>query len=196
MKLSNIFETYHSTQLNEEAVGYSVKVIKSNDTELLQKFCEFYNESGQLTWTLTPQRLLSKLGTKGVSAVLLYDDEVVGTIGLKSNNAMSDQYNAGEVGYIMVDENHRSLQAVMMIYKSIKKFFNRFDIVFATTNIQNRTINRLLEYTKDFEKVAEIRSTYSSNILYVWSYIDSKFGNEESKEAIKMAFGSHIRRIF
>ena len=177
-------------QLNE-AVSYRVVEIRRSDQEGLYDFCDFYNESDQLSWTLTPSRLLGKIGSTGRLYALQYDDKLVGTLGLKQADVTSDSF---EIGYIMIADAHRSLKNVMSLYKAAKKRIKSASLVYATTNRDNLTINKLMEFTRKFKKVALVRSTFSTNQLYLW--VSTQAGDiEENTKILLNDYGSHIIRI-
>ena len=58
--------------ITEDAVKGATEVseIEPSNKDLLSQFCDFYNESGQLSWQLNATRLLSKLGSQGKAYVL------------------------------------------------------------------------------------------------------------------------------
>lgn len=181
MKLESLFE----------AQSYSVRKITRSDREGLSDFVDFYNESDQLSWTLTPARLLSKIGSNGRLYALYFGDELVGTIGLKESTISPDSM---ELGYIMIAEQHRSLRNVMKLYNGIKKKLTKFDLVYATTNKDNRTINKLLEFSNKFKKVMLIRSNFSTNQLYVW--VSTVSGDvEENTKKLRDDYGSYVLRL-
>jgi hypothetical protein len=182
MKISNLFEQQ----------SYSVREISKSDIEGLEEFCVFYNASGELSWQLNPQRLKSKLGSKGRAYGLYFDDMLVGTIAIKQIGM--ENMIAGEAGYIMIDIEHRSLPNVMMLYKEILVAAKKFDIIFATTNIENRAINTLLKRTNKFEQILKIKSPFSANKLFVWSskISNHKYSPEERMAAIRTHFEDNI----
>ena len=173
--------------LMEESVQYEVRRIKATDNNELQKFADFYNESGQLTWKLNPQRLKSKLGSIGRLWGLYIEgtDQMVGTIGIKE---IEDEL--GEIGYLMIDPAHRSFPNLMSLYKSAFKYSRKFDSVYITTNIKNVVINKLLERTPKIEKMFKARSLFGggTNILYVWIVRTGR----ENRERVTQYFGENI----
>lgn len=144
----------------------SVSEIEHSNTELLSQFCDFYNESGQLSWQLNPTRLLSKLGSSGKAYALLSEGVVVGTIGLKEHSAGG--LDGAEIGYFMVDPEYRSFKAALSLFNATKEASREFDYVMSTTNVNNTTINRLSEHSKFMQLAFEAKSPFSSNRLNYW----------------------------
>ena len=175
-----------------EAARYFVKPVTRQNTEELLNFCEFYNESGQLSWTLTPKRLLAKIGSRGRLFGLYIGDRLVGTIGLKESDISA---NAFEIGYIMIDEDHRTLPNLLLLYKAMVRKLRTSELVYATTNKENTTINRLLDYSSKFEKVAQIRSNFSTNQLFVW--LSTEAGDfDTNKNSLLKDYGKYLIRMF
>lgn len=150
-----------------ESFQYEVRRMKITNIQDLQEFSDFYNTSGQLTWQLTPTRLKQKMGSKGRLWGLFIEgtDSLVGTIGLKE---IEDEL--GEIGYLMIHENHRSLKNVLLLYKAAFKYSRKFNTVYVTTNIKNKTINKLLDRFSKIDKMFKIRSPFGggANNLFVW----------------------------
>lgn len=175
------------TQLFEQAMQYDVRLIPLSDVDGLQAFADFYNESGQLTWQLTPSRLKQKVGSKGKLWGLYPQgsDEIVGTIGLKtiqSHNSDTPDVDLGEIGYVMVDSEHRSLQNVMKMFKVVLAKARKFDAVYITTNVKNKTINKLLDRTPKTDKILLVKSPFGGgqNKLVVYMVNTTKSPNRES----------------
>lgn len=177
-----------------EQATYTVHEIDKSDGDGLQAFCDFYNNSGQLSWQLTPSRLKGKLGSRGSAHGLYIDGELVGTVGLKQMDVSG--LIGAEIGYLMIDEKHRSLQNLMLLYKDILDQAKKFDTTFVTTNIKNKTINTLLKRSNKFEKALMIKSPYSNNRLFVWTtkISNRKYSEEERYVAIKSHFYENIIR--
>lgn len=176
--------------LSEETLQYEVKRIKNSDRDELQKFADFYNQSGQLSWTLTPQKIIQKLGSKGRiwGLYIKGTSDLVGTIGIKDLSV--GEQDMGEIGYVMVSPEHRSLQNLMMMFKEVIRYSRKFDDVFATTNTNNRPINVLLDRTGKADKILKIRSPYSRNLLFVWNINTSRSG--DNTQALVAHFKQHI----
>jgi hypothetical protein len=170
VKLNKFLGKEELELLNEEEVSYEMRKIKVSDNQGLQMFSDFYNESGQLSWRLTPQRLKSKMGSKGQLWGLFIKgtDEMVGSIGLKhiKEDASVD---LAEMGYLMLHPNHRSLPNLMTLAKKAIMKAKSFDAVYITTNVKNRTINKLMDRTPKADKILKIKSNYSNNLLWVYS---------------------------
>ena len=163
---------FNETIVVEQSEQYVVKKISTRDREALHTFADFYNSAGQLTWVLTPTRLLQKIGTKGRLWGLYTksNNELVGTIGLK-HLVDDSNHDLGEIGYTMVAEGHRSLPNVMKLFKAALVKAKTFDAVFITTNTKNRTMNKLLDRTPKTDKLFMVKSPYngSSNKLFVYA---------------------------
>jgi predicted acetyltransferase len=192
MKLNKLID---EVQLNEEAVDYEVRKIRVSDAAGLQEFSDFYNNSGELTWKLTPQRLKKKIGSKGKLWGLYVKEtgEMVGSIGLKHVNDGAT-VDIGEMGYAMLHPDHRSLPNLMTIFKQAIRKARAFDAVYVTTNTKNRTINKLLDRTPKLEKILKIKSQFSNNLLYV-HYVKNT-GNEQNEEIIRAYFKEHTLQEF
>ena len=183
MKIAHLFESNR----------YDVKEIKRNNIEALEDFSEFYNKSNQLSWTLNPQRLLSKIGSTGKLFGLYLDTELVGTIGLKQDDVSDDAF---EIGYIMIDADHRTGQNFMKLYVSLIKHIRRSNLVYATTNVDNTKINNILQATNRFTKIAKIRSTFSDSKLYVWLSTSAGGDFDANKETLINNYGTHVLQLF
>lgn len=145
----------------------SVIPVKLSDTQTLQQFADFYNESGQLSWQLNPDRLRAKLGATGIAYALTNDSgKVVGTIALKESTV--GPMKGAEVGYFMVDEAYRSFSNARRLYEAVLAHAGDYGFVFSTTNVNNNTINKLSERTREFEHVFTAKSPFSSNMLHYW----------------------------
>jgi hypothetical protein len=179
--------------LTEETLQYEVKRIKNSNREELQKFADFYNIWGKVKWNLTPQRIISKLGSKGRlwGLYIKGTNDFVGSIGIKDVSTSTDEL--GEIGYIAIEPEHRGLPNVMMLFKEVIRYSRKFDNVYATTNTAGddaKKVNGLLDRTGKAEKILKIRSPYSRNLLYVWSIKTSR--NPNSIDVIKAHFREHI----
>jgi len=169
---------------------YDIKKILLSDTLEVQKFADFYNISGQLSWKLTPQRLKQKMGNKGMLWGLynMDTDTLVGTIGLKQIE--DSEHDLGEIGYVMVDEAHRSLPNIMKLYKTVIRKSNRFDAVYITTNVKNKVINKLLDRTPKVDLTLKVNSPFSANKLFV--YVVKNSGDKNYKDIIQEYFSEYI----
>ena len=186
MKVSHIF-TKKQIIIEQESNQYEVRKIMLTDNNELQKFADFYNMAGQLSWQLNPSRIKSKIGTKGrLWGLYIKDsDMLVGTIAVKEIET-----ELGEVGYLMLDPDHRSFKNVMTLYRVILKYSRKFESVYITTNIKNKTINKLLDKTEKIEKMFMAKSQFGggANLLYVWIV---KTGRE-NPERIREYFNTNI----
>jgi len=182
------------TVITEEENQYDLRPIKITDAEGLQQFADFYNDSGNLTWKLTPNRLKKKLGSRGRLWGLYQQgsDQMIGSIGLKT---IKDEEGSrlAEMGYLMIAKTHRSLPNVMILYKAALKRVKTFDAVFMTTDIKNKTINKLLDRSAKSELILQIKSPFGNNKLYVW-----KVGrrDNEARSIIDQYFSDHIIKEF
>ena len=178
--------------LNEQATQYDVRLIKLTDTEGLQQFADFYNESGQLTWALTPARLKQKVGSKGKLWGLYPSgsDQLVGTIGLKVVQSTSDA-DLGEIGYVMVATEHRSLQNIMKLFKVVLAKARRFDAVYITTNVKNRVINKLLDRTPKAEKILMVKSPFGGGQNKLFVYMVTTSASPQKRQLITDYFSEY-----
>lgn len=179
----------------EQASEYVVKKIRLSDNEELDRFAKFYNDSGELTWKLTPQRIKTKMGSKGKLWGLYTKDtqELVGTIALKHVNDGAS-VDIGEMGYLMVHPEHRSIQNLMVLFKQAIKKAKLFDAVYVTTNVKNRTINKLLDRTPKLDKILKIKSQFSNNHLFVHTVKNA--GDINSEDIIKAYFKENTLQEF
>ena len=150
---------------------YFVKRIDRNDTDLLSQFADLYNQSGQLTWQLSPSRVVQKLGRMGEAYGLFVDVDkhavrLVGTVAVKASDIA--QYDVGEIGYLWIEPEHRTFRNVSALYSAVKKVSKKFDIVYNSTNVKNEGINKLLSYAKGMTKIFTAKSQYSTNRLHYW----------------------------
>jgi len=179
--------------ITEASEQYEVRVIKISDKAGLQMFADFYNEAGTLSWKLTPQRLLTKLGSRGRLWGLFVKgtDQMAGSIGLKT---IKDEEGSSlaEMGYLMLDKEHSSLPNVLKLYKAALKRVKMFDAVFMTTDVKNKKINKLLNRDSKSTLFLNIKSPFSNSKLYVWMIGKS----EESKEIISSHFDEYVIKEF
>lgn len=141
--------------------------VPQSDTPLLQKFADFYNESGELSWQLNPSRLHTKLGATGIAYALMNDSgAVVGTIAFKE--ATVGPMQGAEVGYFMVAPAFRSFSNAKKLYDAIMAHAHEYEFVFSTTNTTNSTINKLSERSREFEQILTAKSPFSNNMLHYW----------------------------
>lgn len=180
-------------QLTEDSTQYELKVIKVSDTAGLQQFSDFYNEAGTLSWSLTPNRLKQRIGSRGRLWGLYIQgtDQMIGSIGLKTVKDDEGQRLA-EMGYLMLTKGHGTLPNVMTLYKAALKRVKTFDAVFMTTDIKNRKINKLLDRSNKSHLSLMIKSPYSTAKLYVWQVGKIK----TSQEIIRSHFDEHTLKVF
>ena len=168
-----------------------VKEIRKSNQEELKKVSDFYNQAGQLSWQLNPNRIKQKMGSKGkIWALYNPDNEIVGTIGVKVLE--EDEYDIGEIGYVMIKEGYRSIRNLLMLYDIAFKYAKRFDAMIITTRVSNKRINTLLNQSKRVERLFKIRSPYSTNLLYVWIVKRGRLEMNERKEIVRDYFAGHI----
>jgi hypothetical protein len=186
MKVVDLFKK----KIIKEAFGeYEIREISRTDQEELQRFSDLVNEGSQLTWKLNPTKLTSKMGSRGSLWGLYNGDEMVGTVGIKE--ADIGGFMAGEMGYLFILPEHRSLKNVSLMLKTILKESKRFDLLFATTNKNNRAINVLMDRTKKMDYVLTTRSPYSANMLNFWlsGISNKKISRDEQIQALTEKFG-------
>lgn len=148
------------------------------DSDDLQNACDLINDGGQLSWTLTPSRLLGKLGSSGKLFGLFSSNQMIGTIGLKETTI--DGITGAEVGYLYIIPEHRSFNAYSMLYRAVKDVANQYNFVFATTVTTNTVINRLMARNQYVTFGFEKKSPFSSNILNYWIVHGTKMNLEDS----------------
>lgn len=164
------------------------KLLESNQVEELDEVdledaCGLINEGGQLSWTLTPSRLKSKLGNTGKIFGLFINSEIVGTIGLKETSV--NGVIGAEVGYLYLDPDNRSFTNYVKLYSALKKHANKFNFIYATTVTTNRTINRLMEHNDSVQFGFSSQSPFSSNILNYWIGIGTKMDIKDVVSLLK-----------
>lgn len=187
MKVAHLFS---KKKIIKEAFGeYEVREISRSDQEELQRFADLVNEGSQLTWKLNPTKLTAKMGARGSLWGLYNGDEMVGTVGIKE--ADLGGFTAGEMGYLFILPEHRSLKNVQVLLRSILKEAKRFDLLFATTNKNNRAINTLMDRTKKMDYVFTARSPFSANMLNFWlaGISNKKISRDEQIQALESKFG-------
>lgn len=167
--------------------NYNSNVTKRlTSTSELQHACDLINAGGQLSWELTPSRLLSKLGNNGAIFGLYNDDKIVGTIGLKSSSL--EGHNVAEVGYLYVDPSHRNFPNLTKLYAAVSNHAPNYDIVYATTVTTNRVINKLLQRNSKIEMAFSAQSPFSSNTLNYWIAVNTKMDHDQAVEVLKNQF--------
>ena len=153
MKVLQLFEsTLHIEELSSE--------------EELQQACDLINDGAQLSWTLTPSRLLGKLGSSGKLFGLYDSNDMVGTIGLKETTI--EGITGAEVGYLYIKPEARSFNAYTLLYRAIRDVANNYQFIFATTVTSNKTINTLMKRNQYVTFGFSQKSPFSSNILNYW----------------------------
>jgi len=177
-------------QALDQSLQYEVRKIKNSNREELQKLIDFYNQFGQLKRTITLQKLLQKIGNKGRMWGLYIKgtEELIGSIGIK-DLSIGDK-DIAEIGYIMVEPEHRSFKTVMMLVKETLRYARRFDDAFITTNIKSKAMNQLLDRTGKAYKILKIKSPFDRSLLYVWNVSTSKSG--DNVQVLTDHFRKHI----
>lgn len=134
--------------------------------EELQDACDLINDGAQLSWTLTPSRLLGKLGSSGKLFGLFDSNDMVGTIGLKETTI--EGITGAEVGYLYIRPDSRSFNAYTLLYRAIRDVASNYQFIFATTVTTNKTINTLMKRNQYVTFGFSQKSPFSSNILNYW----------------------------
>jgi len=167
MKVLQLFEsTLHIEELSSE--------------EELQQACDLINDGAQLSWTLTPSRLLGKLGSTG-RLFALYDGNVmVGTVGLKETTI--EGVTGAEVGYLYIKPDSRSFSAYTLLYRAIKDVSHNYNYIFATTVTTNNVINTLMKRNQYVTFGFSQKSPFSANILNYWIVHGTKMSVESVEE--------------
>lgn len=160
---------------------YHVEEVKRTDTDKLQPLVDLINAGSQLSWVLTPSRLLSKIGPRGrIFGLFDSSGNPMGVIALKQTQI--GDYDTAELGYLYLDPSARGFQNAILLYKAALKVTHSYDFVFATTNSTNKTVNTLLARTNKMQYAFKAKSPYSSNILYYWIVL----GNSRLTEQMKI----------
>ena len=169
MKLNQLMESFHLQEIDRY------------DDLGLGEFANFYNDSGELSWQLTPQRIRQKMGRKG--KVWVIKDPETGVIGATAaiKHIADDQDDIAEIGYLMINPEFRAEINPIKMFKEVLKATKRFDVTVATTNILNKDVNRLLSRIMDAEKVLTIKSPFGTGSkLNVWNV--SKYSTLSAEE--------------
>lgn len=180
-----------------ESTEYRAYEIDHSDRNGLEEVCEVINKGGQLSWTLTPSRLLGKLGSNGKIFALYFHNGIVGSIGIKETSI--NNISGGEIGYLYIEKEHRSFKNLSMLYTAVIGVANKYSFLFASTNRDNTTINTLMKRNPYMELAFAAKSPYSSNILFYWlcninsgkitlgdayELLNDKFGGEKLEESV------------
>lgn len=163
-----------------------------HNKDKVQDLVDLINDGGQLSWVLTPQRLQQKLSHSGKLFGLYDDSGAIGVIGIKAMAV--DGIMGGEIGYLYIKPDHRSLQNATMLYNIALKTASQYPFLIATTITTNRAVNTLLARSDKMYKVFTAKSPFSNNRLNYWlSYLNSgSFTLEEIEEALENEYGSNI----
>ena len=174
-----------------ENANYVTRVANLSDSDSLQDLVDLINSGGQLSWTLTIDRLMNKLGSNGVLIGLYHNDTPVGVIGIKK--ASISGITGGEIGYLYIDSEHRSLSNAIKLYDEAINNASKFSFLIATTITTNKQVNTLLKRSSKMDLILTAKSPFSSNILNYWLAHDSS-GNytfEELSDMIKEEYGDN-----
>ncbi len=171
-----------------ESAAYDVKTVPLQSVEV-SEIVDLINDGGQLSWVLTPQRLAGKLGSTGMLFGLYYDNEPVGVIAIKEMHI--EGIHGGEIGYLYVHPDHRSLPNAIKLYNAALDNAKRYGFLMASTITTNREVNTLLKRSSRVELLFSAKSPYSSNILNYWMATASggSLTFEELKDIMKDHFG-------
>jgi hypothetical protein len=182
-----------ATELELERPKYEVREIDRHDTETLKLFCDMVNKNtGQLvSLKLTPQKLIMKMGILG-SIWGMYpigSTELVGGVAVKQKPIV--HMSGAEIGYLFLVPEHRSLKNVVLLYKAALDNARRFDVVYLTTNVRNRSVNRLLSRTPRMKYAFTAKNPKMKTVLHYWiSVFSNKRHTEEERiAALKTEFG-------
>ena len=155
-----------------------IEELSSN--EELQQACDLINDGAQLSWTLTPSRLLGKLGSSGKLFALYDGNDMVGTIGLKETTI--DGITGAEVGYLYIKPENRSFNAYTLLYRAIRDVASNYQFIFATTVTSNKVINTLMKRNQYVTFGFSQKSPFSSNILNYWIAHGTKMSVDNVKQ--------------
>ena len=167
MKVLQLFEsTLHIEEITEH--------------DNLQDACDLINDGAQLSWTLTPSRLLGKLGSSGKLFALYDGNEMVGTVGLKETTI--EGITGAEVGYLYIKPESRSFNAYTLLYRAIRDVSSNYNFIFATTVTSNKVINTLMKRNQYVTFGFSQKSPFSSNILNYWIVHGTKMSVESVEQ--------------
>ena len=177
-------------ELFERAERYSVVEVGFGDRSAVQTICDLINEGGQLSWTLTPSRLQDKIGDTGkLFGLYASNGDAVGVIGIKKT--IINGFSGGEIGYLYVMAEHRSLQNAVQLYNVAVSNAATYDFVMATTNVNNSTVNTLLSRVAHMKLAFTAKSRFSSNMLNYWvcTVNNGKLDYEETVDLLRAFAG-------
>ena len=192
MKLIHINEQEENILPIEK--DYSINEIDRNDIEILQVYCGFINaNTGQLSIRLTPQKLLYTMGVMGGIYGLYFGSELVGGVAVKQVN-FENNVKAGEIGYLFVLPDHRSLKNIRSLYTASLENYRRFDVLYAVTNVKNRPMTVLLKRTPKMVFLFSAKSLYTPNMLNYWLsiYSNKKYSLSERENMVRTEFEDKI----
>lgn len=171
---------------------YHTKEVGLHDKNNASSLIDLINDGGQLSWTLTLPRIQQKLSHSGKLFGLYLNEKPVGVIAIKLIEV--DGIKGGEIGYLYIDPDHRSLQTATQLYNIALKSANQYPFLMASTITTNRAVNTLLEKSEKMHKIFTAKSPYSSNKLNYWlSSINSgAFTIDEITEVLKNEYGNNI----
>lgn len=144
----------------------TLNIEELTSTDEFQNACDLINDGAQLSWTLTPSRLMGKLGSSGKLFALYDGNLMIGTIGLKETTI--EGITGAEVGYLYIKPENRSFNAYTLLYRAIQGVASNYQFIFATTVTTNKAINTLMKRNQYVTFGFSQKSPFSSNILNYW----------------------------
>lgn len=172
---------------------FEVDSIDKSDFDALQEACDLINDGGQLSWSLDPSRIISKLGNIGQLFGLYNENSnMVGVIGLKETKI--DNITGVEIGYLYIDPEYRSLRNATLLYNKAITQSNKYPFIIASTNVTNKNVNSLLSKSSKMEFVFIAKSPYSSNKLNYWisSHNNGSVDVDDIKEKLQEKHSNNI----
>ena len=166
-------------------MDYMIKKIDRSDKEGLTAFSNMVNAgSFQKSFKVNPMKLVKKLGTiGGIYGLYTEDGELVGGIGMK--HKQFGDVNAGEVAYLIITEEHRSMKNLILLFKRILIASKKFDMVYFMTEVRNKVLNKLMDRSPKIEYVFDGKSPVGNMKVKYWlSTINNKQYTPEDQAQI------------
>lgn len=173
--------------------GISIKEIERTDKAGVLRFCEVVNELSPISWKLTPQRLLLKMGKLGAIFGLFSGEQMIGTVAIKEASVVD--LKAGEIGYLYLHPDFKTMNNMLALFYHAIDNARRFDLVFLTTIKKDLGLNRLFDRAVNKVKFAfEAKLKTVSTIVNFWVAVKSngKYTIEERIDALKSVYQDQI----
>ena len=183
---------FEQALLTEASTRYVVKKILTSNREGLQEFSDFYNDSTDQSWVLTPTRLMQAVGHKGMLwGLYTNSNELVGTIALKHIVDENDN-DIGEIGYVNINEGHRTMANVVKLFKQPIMKSKQFDAVYVTSDIKNKGMNKVLDRISNTDRFLVVKAPTGAGNRKLFVYMVNTTKNPERESIITSHFDKHI----